>query len=359
MMHIIYRTIGIGCAACLLILGWGANGMTQERTDDIIRDETGTYYVVKPGDTLWDISRRLLNSPYYWPDLWQVNSKSVPITNPHLIYPGQRLRLVLRSDRQMPAAPPAPAPLPAAAPAMRPPAPEPAPGPPPPTFLYTSIDQVGFIRKEPVTPNGVIIKVRGDKEMISSGDIVYIDETEGQPVQAGSQYYVFRTSDPMTEAETQAFLGTQHLLTGVVEVTQIEAGLAIGDIKKAFRDIRLGDKLMPFAPRSPNIPLSQTPEGLTGKLIISENRTTMMGEHDIAFIDKGAADGVQVGQSYSLFSQDAARVNLENENVAMLTPFDIGKILVLHIEENTATVLIIRSKVSISPGDRFRSMVNP
>jgi len=47
------------------------------------------------------------------------------------------------------------------------------------------------------------------------------------------------------------------------------------------------------------------------------------------------------------------------KNLKPATSFDIGKILFLHIEENTATVPIIRSKVSISPGDRFRSLVNP
>ena len=48
-------------------------------------------YVVKRGDTLWDISRMFLKQPWRWPELWGMNLQT--IANPHLIYPGQTLYL--------------------------------------------------------------------------------------------------------------------------------------------------------------------------------------------------------------------------------------------------------------------------
>ncbi|WP_111979723.1 LysM peptidoglycan-binding domain-containing protein [Algibacillus agarilyticus] len=62
-----------------------------------IRDDAPSQYVVKKGDTLWDISAMYLNSPWMWPELW---GKNPQIDNPHLIYPGDVLRLVYGADGQ-------------------------------------------------------------------------------------------------------------------------------------------------------------------------------------------------------------------------------------------------------------------
>lgn len=54
-------------------------------------------YIVKKGDTLWDISGIFLKQPWLWPKLWRLNPE---INNPHLIYPGDELRLVFDEQGQ-------------------------------------------------------------------------------------------------------------------------------------------------------------------------------------------------------------------------------------------------------------------
>jgi len=49
-----------------------------------------TAYIVEEGDTLWDISDAHLQDPFRWPDVWEINPH---IVNPHLIYPGDSIRL--------------------------------------------------------------------------------------------------------------------------------------------------------------------------------------------------------------------------------------------------------------------------
>lgn len=63
-----------------------------------IKDSAPEQYVVKKGDTLWDISNLYLDKPWLWPELWRNN---VHITNPHLIYPGDELRLVKNSKGEV------------------------------------------------------------------------------------------------------------------------------------------------------------------------------------------------------------------------------------------------------------------
>jgi hypothetical protein len=47
-------------------------------------------YIVKKGDTLWDLSDEFLQDPFLWPDIWHNNPH---IQNPHLIYPGDSLSI--------------------------------------------------------------------------------------------------------------------------------------------------------------------------------------------------------------------------------------------------------------------------
>ncbi len=56
-----------------------------------IKSGSPDEYVVEKGDTLWDISGMFLDAPWQWPEIWHANPD---IENPHLIFPGDVVRLV-------------------------------------------------------------------------------------------------------------------------------------------------------------------------------------------------------------------------------------------------------------------------
>jgi len=62
-----------------------------------LNDNAPKTHIVKKGDTLWDISAIFLEQPWLWPKLWRLNPE---INNPHLIYPGDVLKLVFDENGQ-------------------------------------------------------------------------------------------------------------------------------------------------------------------------------------------------------------------------------------------------------------------
>ena len=80
----------------LLILGLATSFVTVADVLTLNPDAPKSY-IVKKGDTLWDISGLFLKQPWLWPKLWRINPE---INNPHLIYPGDELRLVFDMQGQ-------------------------------------------------------------------------------------------------------------------------------------------------------------------------------------------------------------------------------------------------------------------
>lgn len=342
----------------LLPLLFSASSTAADKID-VVESETGFYYTIQKGDTLWDLSNHFNDSPWLWPELWEGNDQ---ITNPHWIFPGERIRLYRKSGSQaitqsgaiQPVAVIQPAPVKPATPAEENKAPA-------PFFVYPSIDRVGFIRKPPVAPSGTIFEVQGRKVLISEGDLVYI-RPQGDAAQAllipGSRHTVFRHMKPTDERDSTEIIGTQHYILGIVEVTKKERDMVIAKVLKSFRPIRLDDMLMPYRQRSSNIALRPSTPGIDGQIIISEDHTELTGDYTLAFIDKGLADNIQVGQQYSIYSKQ--KTVLENDEISSksLPPVDFGTFLVLHTEQTTSTVIITNAANVIFSGERFRTPIN-
>lgn len=82
------RSLSVLAGAVLAVTGW------LHAVE--LREGHPETYTVQKGDTLWDIARRFLKSPWQWPEIWQANPQ---VENPHRIYPGDVLSLVYIDGR--------------------------------------------------------------------------------------------------------------------------------------------------------------------------------------------------------------------------------------------------------------------
>lgn len=311
-----------------------------------VENEVGFYYTVQKGDTLWDLSNRFADSPWLWPDLWKDNPY---ISNPHLIYPGNRLLLFKKKDKDT---------------IINQKVEETVAAPPPreikekiKLYKYFPIDMVGFIRKEPVTPSGSLFKIKDDKEMASTGDFVYIKPGSNINFYPGARYTVYRIYGPIVEEKTENLVGSQYYLTGVVEIKKIEPLYALAEVIKAYRAIAIDDLLMPFETRSPEIPIIEFEKGIDGAIISEEEKRKIIGDNTIVFINKGKKDGIKPGQFYSIYYQEKKRISPESREEIYLDPVDFGSLIVLRAEQTTSSVLITKSDKDIYPGAKIRSPV--
>jgi hypothetical protein len=316
---------------------------------ETLEREIGVYYTVQKGDTLWDVSKRFSDSPWQWPDLWKENPY---IANPHIINPGERLRLfhkketdlivedIKKTEEDKVIAQTAESPKQIST-----------------YYSYPSIDSIGFIRKEPVSPSGSIFKVKDDKVLISVGDLLYIRPEKNSSFSPGAKYTIYRTLEPLIKENTEELIGYQHYLTGIVEIKKIEPLYVLAEVIRSFREIAVSDLLMPYNPKSVQIPVIESAPGIEGTIIATEEKRAIIGDNTVAFIDKGEADGVKPGQFYSIFYREKENISPKMKEGTYLAPVDFGKVFVLSSERATSSVIITRSDKSINIGAKIRSAV--
>ncbi len=325
----------------VLMLMLPGTGLAQEY-EGVVETETGIYYTVKEGDTLWDLSRRFSDSPWLWPDMWKDNRH---IANPHEIYPGDRIRLYRRKDVEHL--------LDADALGA-----DGSPGRAPrEVYNYPGIDQVGFVRETPVSPVGRIFREFDGLQMIHSGNRIYLQANGDARLAPGGLYTVYRTLEEVRSPLTGASIGVQHLILGVVKVLKEEPRMYVGSVTRSFRAMQAGDLLTPFRKRSEKLPVSRGLVGFSGVIVSPEEDRRLLAYNHIAFIDKGETDGVRPGQIYYAYQEEkpSGRTKKDAEAGFSPTPVKIGEMIVLVAERTTATVLITQSDRKIKSGSKISS----
>ena len=284
-----------------------------------MRGDHPDTYVVKRGDTLWDIAGRFLKRPWLWPEIWQANPQ---IQNPHLIYPGDIISLaylnrVVAGPRDE--APITGVPLSDIEPFLK-------------NMrvvdsfehlpyvvgleedrLRSTSNQVAYIKGLPNAQAGeryavvrpTVVFTRVDR--VACCDIFYKDDLDfrGAAVLDSANYW---TSVGLAgESEEELGFELVQLTTGTIsrgEVGGIEASTLV--LQDEGREVRVGDRLIPVEAQPydlqffPHPPKQQLDYGRAQIIGVADTLRTG-GPRDVVALSVGAREGVDNGTVFSIW----------------------------------------------------------
>ena len=339
-------------------------------------------YTVKSGDTLWDISKLFLKSPWRWPELWGMNLNE--IANPHRIYPGQVLYLDKTSGRARLSVRRGGASGPEGTIKLS------------PRTRYESLSGLALptlnpsliepFLAEPIVVDEDTVKLaprivagNDDRVLLARGDRAYARGEPGSPVVEVpgpiKQFRIFRNATPLKDPATgeilgyeAQYLGRANLQRGESTDTQQINGKEVTsvvpatiDIVSAREEMRAGDRLLTEPPRPmesyvPRAP-TQTVEG--GRIVsVYGNAVRFAAQNQVVAINKGTRDGIQSGEVLAILKNGATIVDKTSDakETLKLPNERIGLLMVFRPFEKVSYALILEVSDTPKAGDL---LVNP
>jgi hypothetical protein len=301
-----------------------------------------TIYVIRPGDSLWNVSKRFFNNPLLWPRLWELNPY---IDNPNLIYPGDALSLK--------AAPPKIPTLPVVkiTPETRVRIIERI-EPPPPVFFYSRGGHEGFITPDEWEHMGTIISSEPPKILLGEGDTVYANVGSEDRVQPGDKFTIFRSSKPVLHPLTGRRVGYKVAVLGELEILEVLGKkMSSAKITGSYREITRGARIRPLEPFVKEVVLKKGLEKANGYIVETLNNIELSGKGDIVYIDVGQEDGVVPGNTFSIYKLPRTAFDPDAGRDVVIPGALLGKLVILDVRKEASTGVIVESARQIEKGD--------
>ncbi|MDP9931255.1 hypothetical protein J2X90_003640 [Variovorax paradoxus] len=339
-------------------------------------------YTVKPGDTLWAISRLYLLRPWRWPELWGMNISE--IANPHRIYPGQVLYLDKTGGR--------------ARLTMRRGAGGSADGGTIKLSPRTRFDSLAGMALPTLNPSIIepflsepivvdsdtlqsaprIVAGNDSRVLLSRGDRAYARGNAETPLLEApgplKNFRVFRSATPLKDPGTGEILGYEAQYLGKAQLKRGESTTvetdkdkdvitvvpASIDIIAAREEIRAGDRLLPEPPRQllsyvPRAPSTQ----VEGRIIsVYGNAVQFAAQNQVVAINKGTRDGIDSGHVLAILKNGETILDRtgERKETIKLPNERIGLLMVFRPFEKVSYALVLEITDTPRAGD---FLVNP
>jgi hypothetical protein len=319
-------------------------------------------YTIKKGDTLWDISKIFLKSPWRWPELWGMNLQE--IRNPHLIYPGQVLFLDKSGGRaRLGLARPVGDGIEKLSPRIRAEAlTDSAIASVPMHLIGPFLNEAVVFETNQLEQAPRIVATQEGRVLLSRGETAYVRGN----VDAARSWQLFREPKPLADPETGEVLGFEARHVGTADlVRQPDPNATVGEnevVPSTFRiatlreEAGVGDRLAPLPSRD-MLPFAPHPpaNALAGRIVSVYGDGLNAGQNQIVSINRGLRDGVERGHVLALWRAGARRTDPTDPDRATLVLPDErhGLLFVFRVFERVSYALILQVQEPVSAGDRF------
>ncbi|WP_303759295.1 LysM peptidoglycan-binding domain-containing protein [Alcanivorax jadensis] len=314
----------------------------------MLKDGHPGKYFVKNGDTLWDISARFLEEPWQWPEIWQINEE---ISNPHLIYPGDEIRLTyvdgeprlsvkrgveektlpngtvkltpkvreIANDEAIPA-------IPAGA-------------------IAAYLKEGLVVSRQEIAEAPYIVGGRDRRVIFGEGDTVYARDALTQWEGLDQSYGVYRTGEQYVDPDTNEVLGYEARQIGLGRVAGHEDDMVTLRVTKSNEDLRIDDRLFSTEDRRVRSVLypSAPDTKIEAKVIRFFDRINSVARNDVVVINKGERDGLKVGNVLDVFGQGEVVRDRQRGDRVQLPRERTGSMVIFRVFDKVSYGLIMES----------------
>ncbi|MFA7553189.1 MAG: LysM peptidoglycan-binding domain-containing protein [Spongiibacteraceae bacterium] len=306
-------------------------------------------YVVKKGDTLWDISQLFLKDPWKWPQIWHVNPQ---VDNPHLIYPGDMLnlvyingqpKLVVKRGKDIKLSPQVRiSDLDLAIPGI----PLDAVSP----FLTDSrVVESGKLKNAPYVLAGT-----GGHIVSGAGDELF---ARGAFDNEQKNFGIFRPGKAYIDPETEELLGYQAYFIANAKLTALESDIATLALNHTSEEVRRGDRLLPDEERriSSNFYPSAPTQDTSGYIISVEGGVSQIGSMNVVVINQGAREGMEVGHVLAIYRVGEQVRDTVTDEIVKVPDTRAGLLMIFRTFEKVSYGLVLKATQPLVVMDKVKN----
>ncbi len=314
-------------------------------------NELPDYHIVQEGDTLSGICEYYYGDLYLWPKVWSYNPH---ITNPHWIFPGDRVRLTDPYETEGAGK-----------------------GPRGPGLGYAEtydpredaqetylLERYAFISDDELAKSMEVVGGGDAKVMMGTLDTAYIGYDENNPPIPGERLSVYQPKKPVHDVKIKGKKGRKQKkgkrigwlveVVGEVYVTQVAEKSAEAQIVDSVQPVERGQRAGELKTRFTRVSPTANEVTANGVVVETIREQTINGEQMFVIVNLGDADGIKRGNTFEVVEKGDGY----SPDHRLYQPYEeghprrvMGRLLVLQVEEDSALTVVTHSLQEVTIGN--------